>query len=301
MGEGAVRQVPADVGGQGVARPVRRRPTGALVTVAVATAVAACGPVGGSGRTGSAVSAAVPACSGGPGARPLCGPAAATYLSVAKSGWGGILTSVRASVAPVYLPTWTPAPPVGACVGYAGTSAVDTYEADMWFGPCAGATPAPSATPRPAPTSTTQWSISGGAPGSLGPSPVVSPGGTGQPVVLAPGVEARCYPGASQASPSVLEWQEGGWRYQVVDGASCNGGAGPLLQPARRLVSAEGRGPTPVPAMSAGTVVDIVAGDQTSISVVWQVDQWQYRVEGPDASALSMAASVVHVAMPGAG
>lgn len=129
-------------------------------------------------------------------------------------------------------------------------------------------------------------------------SSVVSPGGTGQPVALASGVEATCHPGTYDF---VLQWQQGGWRYQVVDGVSCNTGAGPLLQAARMLMSATGRGQIPVPAMSAGTVVDNMAGGQTSISVIWQVDQWRYRVQGPDTSALSMAASVVHVSGPGAG
>lgn len=270
-------------------------PAAARVVLAAAlSGLAACGPAP---KAAPASKPAVPAC--GATRSALCGSAAAAYLAAARGPFGESLSSLEGAVIAVYLPTWSPPVPVGECATASAGANLQSYSAEIWLHPCTVAVPAPPASALQSGGNVDAWLLTGTAPGgAAGASPAATPAAAPTSAVgIGGGLRASYTAASAQGGGSVLQWQRGGWTYQVVGSPGTVTGAGALAAAAGRLRRAATAVP-PVPGVPAGTVVEWLRGAATPTWVLWEAGGASYVAQGPDPSILAFAASVVPVSFP---
>ena len=204
------------------------------------------------------------------------------------------MSLLRPAKMPVYLPTWLPALPAGESYYFTGQADAGSYS----VGIAMSQQPAAAQTLPDLPNTDQIGSIAGGPPGHLGPDPTLKPpSGPGQSVDVGAGVRGTFYPQPPGGDYSLLQWQVGGWTFQVADVTGLGAPANRLVPYAQKILADVPSGAPPVTGITSGTVVQTLAPDGAPTWVLWQRGGWAYRIETHSAPAVRMAHTMVHVAV----
>lgn len=204
-----------------------------------------------------------------------------------------VMPLLRPAKMPVYLPTWLPALPSGESYYFTGQADAGSYQVGIGM----SQQPAAADSLPDLPNTDQIGSIAGGPPGHLGPEPTVAtPSGQGQSVDVGSGVRGTYYAQPPGGDLSLLQWQAGGWTFQVADVTGLGAPADRLVSYAQKLMAGAPSASTPVSGVQTGEVVQTLSPDGAPTWVVWQRSGWEYRVQAHNAPAVQIAHSMVHVA-----